>query len=367
MSLNRKPRILAFYLPQYHPVPENDEWWGRGFTEWTNVASAKKFFPGHYQPKIPADLGFYDLRVPETRAAQAELAEEAGIDGFCYWHYWFGDGKELLQRPFDEVVISGKPNFPFCLAWANENWYAKLWKKNVPDKLLVEQKYLGIDDYTKHFYRVLPAFRDPRYIRQDGKPIFMVYKPLVSDEIKVFMNIWQKLAIKNGLEGIYFIAHSQSRPHNVQKMLDQGFDAVNTVRITDAISKSVAKHIFEYAIHNILRVPYIKSYRYASKFFFEEPEDCSVKVCPSIIPCWDHTPRSGARGYILTHSTPDLFYRHVKYVLENVAAPFVFVKSWNEWAEGNYMEPDLKFGKKYILALRKAVDEVYGQSAKEKL
>ena len=162
-----KVRILAYYLPQFHPFKENDEWWGKGFTEWTNVARAKKLFLGHYQPHIPADLGFYDLRVPEVREQQAELARMAGIEAFCYYEYWFGNGRQLMELPFEEVVSTGKPDFPFCLCWANHSWYKKLWdpQKKGKDKLLIEQKYPGKDDYINHFNHLLPAFRDNRYVR----------------------------------------------------------------------------------------------------------------------------------------------------------------------------------------------------------
>ena len=127
--MNRKARVIAYYLPQFHPIPENDEYWGKGFTEWTNVGKAKPLFKGHYQPRVPADLGYYDLRMSEIREAQADLARDAGIEGFCYWHYWFGNGKQLLERPFNEVLASGKPDFPFCLGWANHSWTTKTWKK----------------------------------------------------------------------------------------------------------------------------------------------------------------------------------------------------------------------------------------------
>ena len=141
-------RLIAFYLPQFHPIPENDQWWGRGFTEWTNVGKARPLFRGHYQPRLPADLGYYDLRVPEVREAQAELARNAGIEGFCYYHYWFG-GKRLLERPFTEVINSGKPRFPFCLCWANQTW-SGVWH-GAPERVLIEQTYPGREDCVKHF------------------------------------------------------------------------------------------------------------------------------------------------------------------------------------------------------------------------
>src|SRR6476620_2581656 len=165
-------RVIAYYLPQFHPVPENDQWWGKGFTEWTNVAKAKPLFKGHDQPKLPADLGYYDLRIPEVREEQANMAKSFGIEGFCYWHYWFGNGKQLLEKPFQEVLKSGNPDFGFCLAWANIRWggvaYGDLY-----ERILMEQEYPGVEDYTRHFNELLPAFQDKRYMRIDNKPIFV--------------------------------------------------------------------------------------------------------------------------------------------------------------------------------------------------
>lgn len=351
-----RPRILAFYLPQFHPIPENDEWWGKGFTEWTNVGRAKPLFPCHNQPRVPADLGYYDLRLPETREAQAELAKEAGIDGFCYWHYWFEPGKELLQRPFNEVVDSGEPDFPFCLAWANENWYAKTWDKDGTKKLLAEQKYLGEKDYTAHFYSLLKAFKDKRYIKQDGKPVFIIYKPLANSEIKVFMDIWQSLAKKEGLKGIYFISHLMNSRKNLEVYKNMGFDNVNICNFGGGMeNRSFAEKIVTKAFRKIFRLPMIYSYKRAIKYFFDKKVDSNIFVCPTIITGWDHTPRSGRNGAVYVGRTPDLFYEHAKIVTENTNSPFIFVKSWNEWAEGNYLEPDLKDGKAYIEALKKAV------------
>ena len=209
-----KARVLAYYLPQFHPIPENDKYWGPGFTEWTNVAKAKPLFRGHYQPRIPADLGFYDLRLPEVREQQAQLAREAGIEGFCYWHYWFGNGRQLLQRPFNEVLASGKPNFPFCLAWANHDWSTKSWQRGkgaVDSSVMIEkQLYPGDEDYVNHFNYVLPAFRDHRYITVDGKPLFLIFDTYNFADVSHFIELWRDLAVKNGLDGIYFVAIANS-------------------------------------------------------------------------------------------------------------------------------------------------------------
>ena len=185
--MENRTRVLALYLPQFHPIPENDQWWGKGFTEWTNVARAKPLFGRHKQPRVPADLGFYDLRLPEAREAQAALARAYGIEGFCYWHYWFGDGKQLLERPLAEVVASGEPDFPFCLAWANETWTGKWY--GAPNRILAEQTYPGEADHIRHFYALLPAFRDPRYVTVDGLRVFLIYKPAAIPDLKRFIEL----------------------------------------------------------------------------------------------------------------------------------------------------------------------------------
>lgn len=266
MNTINKARVIAFYLPQFHPIPENDEWWMKGFTEWTNVGKARSLFPGHYQPKVPADLGYYDLRVPETRQAQADMAREYGIEGFCYWHYWFGNGKRLLERPFNEVLASGKPDFPFCLAWANESW--KGFFHGVKTKqALITQLYPGEDDYIAHFETVLPAFKDPRYITVDDKPVFMIYQPFQHPQIKEFMALWQKLAMNNGLKGIFFIGQTYHLTEERAELMDMGFDAINVTRLFDFEKK--AKFLYKCAKwrHRIFRCPKIMEYKRVSRFF----------------------------------------------------------------------------------------------------
>ncbi len=354
-SAHKKYRVIALYLPQYHPIPENDKWWGKGFTEWTNVGKAKALFPGHYQPRVPADLGYYDLRVPETREAQANLARQYGIEGFCYWHYWFGDGKELLERPFNEMLESGKPDFPFCVAWANESWkgfYHGVGGRNI----LIEQKYPSEQDHINHFYRLLPAFMDKRYIKKDGKPLFMIYNPGGLPNASSFINLWQDLAIENGLPGLFIIAHIYDAA-DISSILKMGFDAVENVNIFNymqsytLIDRAVTKFS-----HQLLGFPRIVSYKRASHYFVSE-QDSRDDVIPTIIPNWDHSPRTGRNGIVFHNSNPQLFRWHLQQVKEcldkkNDPEPFVFIKSWNEWAEGNYIEPDIRFGTQYLEAIK---------------
>jgi len=355
-------RIIAFYLPQFHPIPENDEWWGKGFTEWVSVAKARPLFKGHVQPNIPADLGFYDLRLEETRIQQAEMAKKYGIEGFCYWHYWFGNGKKLLERPFYEVVSSGKPDFPFSLAWANHSWEKKLWDDKGSSKMLVEQLYPGVEDYKNHFFSLLSAFKDPRYIKVDGKLFFIVYSPLDNPiEIKSFLKTWRNLAIENGLEGFYFVGLALVGK-NKSEILDLGFDAIYNDSVMGVHSKLNYLHkIFLFLRLKTLKK--IRKFKYVDAINqFTSKEDESITSIPTIIPRWDHSPRSGVKGVILTDSSPELFKKHIRNVLNVLKSKpkenqIAMLKSWNEWGEGNYIEPDIQYGTRYLEVLKETLKE----------
>ncbi|MBD5435111.1 MAG: lipopolysaccharide biosynthesis protein [Treponema sp.] len=359
-----KPKIIAFYLPQFYPVEINDELYGKGFTEWRNVARAKPLFPGHYQPHIPADLGFYDLRVEETRCAQAELAKKYGIDGFCYWHYWLGNGVEFLERPAKEMLESHKPDFPFCLAWANHNWKANSFiARNA--KTVIKQEYPGKTDYINHFYSVLPYLKDNRYIKIDKKPVFMIYQPTAHKDISEFITIWRELAKTNGLNGIFFIGHINNDIRNVTKEMVflTGVDAINMEGITTwfAVHSFFLFRVIGKLCRTIFHFPHFVSYKRAMKYFVSN--DCKEdNVFPSVIPNWDNTPRRHTNGIVLTKSTPKLFKKHLQKTFDLIKdkpdeRKYVFLKSWNEWAEGNYVEPDLKYGHGYLEAIKEAKDE----------
>lgn len=346
-------KIIALYLPQYYPTKENDEWWGAGFTDWRTVNLAKSLFRGHRQPKAPADLGYYDLRVVDTRIKQATIAKKYGIDGFCYWHYWFGEGKRLLNHVFDEVVKSGVPDFPFCLGWANHSWYKKAWGGKGKDKLLIKQTYPGIEDYILHFKTMLPAFKDPRYLRQDGKLIFLIYVPLADPQIKIFIETWQRLAKENDLGGFFFIGKSQYS-QNKEQILSLGFDAIYNDNIFAILHReNIIKKGLRYVGQKFLRKGIVFDYKDAIKYMLSE-EESQEDVIPTIVPNWDHSPRSGVANPIFVNTNPKYFKKLVKKVCEivsNKKNQIVIVKSWNEWGEGNYLEPDLEWGHGYLEAL----------------
>ena len=378
-------RVIALYLPQFHPIPENDKWWGPGFTEWMNVVNAKPLFKGHVQPKLPADLGFYDLRLPETRESQAKLARDAGIEGFCYYHYWFG-GKRLLERPFSEVVASGKPDFPFCLCWANHSWSNKTWnrKSNIqPNSMLIEQTYPGDDDDKNHFMTLLPAFKDPRYITIDGKPVFFLYNPWTHSRTKEWIAYWRLMAEEHGLKGIYLVAmcdsvlsfkmnadgsRSLSMPNLessadiFQSVLDMGFDAVNSFGRRRGELLSKGKYVdMAKTIMRKIGLPIGAHYDYSMTVEgFFAPEDRWENVFPTVMPNWDRSPRAASWDGIYVGACPKAFKKHLQNALDVVKdkAPehqIIILKSWNEWGEGNYVEPDQEFGHGYLDAIHEVL------------
>lgn len=362
---NASARLIAYYLPQFHPVPENDEWWGAGFTEWTNVARAKPLFAGHEQPRVPAHLGFYDLRIPEVRQRQADMARDHGIEAFCYWHYWFGNGRTILEKPLQEVLRLGEPDFPFCLGWANESWTG-VWY-GAKNRILIEQKYPGDEDYRAHFNYVLPFLRDPRYMRVNGKPVFLILRPEQIPDEKAFTDLWRQLADEAGLEGIHFIGF---REEDWQPR-DHGFDGAtfshhNVIRwkLRDATLKrrlqrklrrwrGQPEHVYSFAE----TVPYMHGPLHL--------QDGGDDHYPCIVTGWDNSPRSGTASTVLTGYTPDVFREHVRNVIARVQHKpmeqrLVFVKSWNEWAEGNFLEPEQQYGMAFLETLR---DEVLASTA----
>ncbi len=354
-----RARVIAFYLPQFHPVAENDLWWGKGFTEWTNVAKARPLFKGHEQPNIPADIGFYDLRLPETRFQQAQMAKNHGVEGFCYWHYWFA-GRRLLERPFQEVLSTGDPDFPFCLGWANETWTG-VWNGE-PKRVLIEQTYPGEMDDRAHFEYLLTAFKDRRYITVDGKPLLVIYKPLNVPDAKKRFDFWRGLACEAGLKGLHIIGTNMLDFDDADRL---GLDGamISTLGVISSSNQLINKtKRVAWGVQRRLSIggPRVIQYQEAIKHLVPDLTKFKFPTYPTVFPNWDHTPRMGTKGVVLQNSTPELFETHMRNAIEVVSNRteehrIVFLKSWNEWAEGNYMEPDRKWGRAYLEALKRAL------------
>jgi len=350
-------RAIALYLPQYHPIPENDAWWGKGFTEWTNVSRACPLLPGQYQPHLPADLGFCDLRVPETRAAQADLAREHGIHGFCYYHYWF-NGRRLLERPFHEVLASGQPDFPFCLCWANENW-TRTWD-GLERNVLVEQVYSEADDRAHMRWLCENAFSDPRYIRVNGRPLFVVYRSLRIPDLRRTLDTWRDEARRCGVGEVY-LCRFESFPDEHVDPAVHGFDASiefqpDWANIGVPLRKGRAwQSLTRLGLSSpVYQHSRIWEYAEVMERMLAKP-DPGYKRFPAVTPMWDNTARRKTDLSCLLGSTPELYERW----LEGAAARFrpysagenlLFLNAWNEWGEGNHLEPCQKWGRAYLEA-----------------
>lgn len=347
-------RVVAFHLPQFHPIPENDKWWGAGFTEWTNTAKARPLYPRHKQPHLPADLGFYDLRLPEARAAQGAIAQRHGVSAFCYWHYWFG-GRRILERPVHDILESNEPDMPFCLGWANQTWTG-IWHA-APDRILIEQTYPGPKDDAAHFEALLPAFCDERYFTVNGCPVFYVFRPEELPDAMAWCTRWREMATASGLPGLHLVGEMSDllgRGPVCEDPMALGFDAGVYVRLP---ADNSPRHVLRMRVMRKLLGGGPEVYPYLREPRQLPPRYRKKAIYPALYPNWDNTPRSGRGGLVLSGSHPKLFARHVEAAARTQQdrpgdQRLLFVKSWNEWAEGNYLEPDLEHGRGWLEALR---------------
>jgi 2-polyprenyl-3-methyl-5-hydroxy-6-metoxy-1,4-benzoquinol methylase len=334
-------KALAFYLPQFHPIPENDEWWGKGFTEWTNVTRAKPQFPGHYQPHVPGELGYYDLRIPEVREAQAALARDHGIHGFVYYHYWF-NGKRLLERPFEEVLASGSPDFPFALCWANEEW-TRNWDAST-GTVLMPQEFSEEDDLA-HIRWLAKAFKDDRYIKVDGRPMMLVYRAQQLPDPKRTFAIWREEAKKLGIPDLY-LCYVESHGPPPGGPAAFGMDAsVDFMPLPD-------EQVPMYAPVEGTRGMRLIDYPATSANHLRRPRP-AWKRFPSVMVGWDNTARRPYGATMYAGATPDAYQRWLREAVRCVAKVpeeenFVFLLAWNEWAEGNHLEPDQQYGRSWL-------------------
>ena len=358
MSENIK--AIAIYLPQFHPIPENDEWWGKGFTEWPNVTKAKPLFKGHYQPHLPADLGFTDLRLPETRQAQADLAKAYGIEGFCYYHYWF-KGKRLIEQPFESVIKSDEPDFPFCLFWANETW-SRRWLGEERE-VLQKQEY-SEEDHKNHALYLADVFNDKRYITLNDRPLFVIYRPTDLPNPAATVSIIKEISIQqNGIEP--FVIASNSHCGDLKKLLSYGFDEVLNFRpqlsvLPHAFSDDyLIKRVIKNCISNGVFNSNLKIYNYQDALSFMQAIEPSSfdHIIPMVFVGWDNTARRGNKGIIMRNNTPELFAAELKRVIQKMThsnnnSGLLFINAWNEWAEGNHLEPDQKNGLAYLEVIK---------------
>ncbi len=351
---------IAIYLPQFHPIPENDAWWGKGFTEWTNVTKARPRFKGHYQPHLPTDLGFYDLRLNEIMVEQARMAKEAGIYGFCFYHYWF-NGKRLLNLPLDKMIESKTPDFPFMICWANENW-SRRWDGSEND-ILMQQTYSHEDDMEHIRFLIDKFFKDERYIKVDGKPFFAVYRPALFPDMNKTIEIWNTEVKKHGFPGIY-IGYMQS--FNMKKDPEEmGFDAaiefqpdfsqVHAMTKPSKFQRLLKKMAIKENNGNTNTI--VNYGRFVNEVIKQSPP--SYKRFPCVMPGWDNSARKKT-AMIMHESTPEMYEKWLSETIDKFKpySPqenFVFINAWNEWAEGNHLEPDMKWGNAYLEATKRAI------------
>ncbi len=345
---SRAVRLIAFYLPQYHPIPENDEWWGKGFTEWTNVTKAVPLFEGHYQPHLPTDFGFYDLRVRETRHDQIQVAKQHGVDGFCYHYYWFS-GTRILHYPLNDMLSDPESRMPFCLCWANENW-TRRWDA-AEREVLIRQRHLPDDDLN-FIKSLIPFFSDPRYIKVKGAPFFIVYRPQNLPHPKQTARVWRDYCKSIGIANIHICgALTHGNEDYTQFDFDSGVEFPPHNLQVDNISSQIG-------FHNPFRGN-VMVYGAIARSYLDKLR-ANSNVFRTVFPCWDNTARTNERALIVLDSTPGNYEYWLKEAIRKTGQDFpdqerfVFINAWNEWAEGCHLEPDRKYHRQFLDATLRA-------------
>lgn len=368
------PKIIALYLPQYHSIPENDRWWGNGFTEWTNVKKAEPLFAWHIQPKKPLNGNYYNLLNKNTVEWQTKLANEYGVYGFCYFHYYF-QGKKLLEKPAENLLRWKDIPQKFCFFWANRSW-CRTWtaydgttwavedeKSSENNGMLIEQTYGGEDDWRKHFAYLLPFFQDNRYIKKDGKPIFFIYKVGDISRANEMFELWNRLAQENRLPGIHLVSVNEEADNvpAIEAIAHYGFHKAT------GMSGAGMKAFFrlKHGIGRLLNISKLKKavwdYEKMWQLMLNVEPYGNVPNYPGAFVNYDDTPRQGANGTVMRGATPELFARYLKKQLERAEnvyhSEYILLDAWNEWGEGNYLEPDEEWKYGYLQALKEAVDK----------
>lgn len=376
-------KIIAFYLPQFHTIPENDEWWGEGFTEWSNVKAAKQLFENHRQPRVPLDNKYYNLLDRDTLAWQIELAKKYGVYGFCFYHYYF-DGHMLLEKPMEIMRNDPTLNIPYCISWANENW-TNAWKADGNVKTLIQQTYGDKGQWRAHFEYLLPFFKDENYIKEDNRPFFVIYRPEIIPCLNEMLDYWNQLAIENGFCGMVF-AYQQLTFHVMSNRDESRFKynieyqpsyarydlQMNQKEVKKKMAFLLRDKIRKFTIsmdkllntnlvsrlsrHNLQKENYDEL---CTEIVNRKPD--SDKAIPGMFVDWDNTPRRGEKGRVCIGSTPEKFGLYLKQVIRNAEKYYhkdmIFIFAWNEWAEGGYLEPDTVNRYSYLEEIKKAVEK----------
>lgn len=373
-------KIIPLYLPQFHTIPENDEWWGKGFTEWVNVRDAKPLFEGHNQPRVPLNNNYYDLSDIETLKWQCRIAKEYGIYGFCMYHYWF-NGHLLLEKPMEMLLAHPEIDIKYCISWANHDW-TDAWKaSNRQPKVLIAHNFDDEKDWVDHFNYLLPFFKDPRYMTENNKPLMVIYIPNIIRKLKKMLDVWSQMARDNGFDGLTFIYQSAASSFDNSwdhSLFDYGVE-MNPGYVGLANrqkNSSFFPKLMKYS-HEIKRFLHIRRSLLPQKKITEVSkadydytwqrilELRSLSNAPKMIPCaftdWDNTPRHKERGYLFQGVSPDKFKSYFKQLIDNTKnfydTDMIFVFAWNEWAEGGYLEPDEKNGFAFLEAIKECLSE----------
>lgn len=352
-------KIIAYFLPQFHEVEENNKWWGKGFTEWTNVKKGKKLFKGHYQPFIPLNNNYYNLLDKKTVEWQTELAKKYGIYGFCYYHYYF-EGKLLLEKPAENLLKWKDINQKFCFCWANHSW-KKTW--NGLNEILIEQTYGNEDEWGKHFNYLLQFFKDARYIKIDNKPVFMIFRAENIKNLDKMLEFFDRKCIENNFKGIYIIESKDTLKNFIQ------FSKKSSAKVIREPDFSRSKRTFYQKVTNRLKSMFSKNYLYfVQKYEYFKFINYSIEISnkysssniyPGIFTSWDNTSRHGRRGNVIKGSNPELFKKYLleqKKIMKERNIEYIFLNAWNEWAEGMYLEPDEKYKYGYLEAIKEVMN-----------
>lgn len=361
-------KIIAFYLPQFHEIPENNEWWGEGFTEWTNVQNTMPTFKGQYQPRVPLNNNYYNLTDIKTLRWQAQLAKEYGVYGFAYYHYWF-EGKMLLKKPAEIMLANKDVDIPFCFSWANHTW-KRNWA-NKSDAILQKQTYGDEKDWEKHFFYLLPFFKDSRYIRIDDKPLMILYNPLGVKEFPAMMKLWQDLATQNGLKGISFVHQQNEFDHSKEpggELYEYGIEFQANAAVREYMKYSI-KFACERVLNRIANnIPFLRCKATTMHYDYDEIWNIILKSpprsdswFPGAFVDFDNTPRRKNRGQLCIGVTSEKFR---KYLIKQIwraknlyKKEYIFMFAWNEWGESGYLEPDEKYGYKMLEIIKNALNE----------